>query len=491
MNRQIRRLGLVLIALFLAMFFQLNYLQVIRADHLANHPGNSRNAVRDFGQQRGSIITADGTVIAESYRNPNSSSSYDYLRRYPQGSLYGHLTGYFSFTYGSTALEREYNGVLAGHRTALTVERLKDLLGSKVVTADVTLTIQDPLQRVAARALKRRKGSIVAMDPRTGAILAMVSYPSYDPNPLASTDFAATQQAFNDLNTDDEQPLLARAYRERYPPGSTFKVVTAATGLATTVVGLTTPVYPVLRSLPLRYTTRPLRNFGGGECGGDLVNVFRVSCNTSFAQLGLDLGPQRLLDGAEAFGFNKTPPLDVSPGAAKSFFPAVDFFVRNDPQLAQGAIGQGNVSATPLQMAVVASAIANHGVAKSPHLMAEVRDSEGNVIQAETDNDWVSPVTSVVADQMRDMMIGVVNGGTGTRAAISGVQVAAKTGTAQTGNDTAHAWVVAFAPADAPTVAIAVIIENQPEVSTATGGRVAAPVAKTVLEAALRIQDGR
>lgn len=491
MNRQIRRLGLVLLVLFLAMFFQLNYLQVIRADQLANHPGNSRNAVRDFGQPRGSIVTADGTVIAESYRNPNSKSSYDYLRRYPAGSLYGQLTGYFSFTYGSTALEREYNGVLAGHRTALTVKRLKDLLGSKVVTADVTLTIQDQLQRVAAKALKRRKGSIVALDPRTGAILAMVSYPSYDPNPLASTDFGATQQAFKALTADEGRPLLARAYRERYPPGSTFKVVTASTGLQTNVVGLTTPVYPVLRSLPLRYTTRPLRNFGGGACGGDLVNVFLVSCNTSFAQLGLDLGPQKLHDGAEAFGFNKTPPLDVSPGAAKSFFPSVDFFVRNDPQLAQGAIGQGNVSATPLQMALVAAAIANHGVVKAPHLMAEVRDSQGNVIQTETDNDWVSPVSAEVADELRGMMVGVVKGGTGTRAAIPGVQVAAKTGTAQTGLKTAHAWTVAFAPADAPTVAVAVIIENQPEVSTATGGRVAAPVAKAILQAALALQDGR
>ena len=221
------------------------------------------------------------------------------------------------------------------------------------------------------------------------------------------------------------------------------------------------------------------------------MNVFRVSCNTSFAQLGLDLGPQKLHDGAEAFGFNKTPPLDVSPGAAKSFFPSVDFFVRNDPQLAQGAIGQGNVSATPLQMALVAAAIANHGVVKAPHLMAEVRDSQGNVIQTETGNDWVSPVSAEVADELRGMMVGVVNGGTGTRAAIPGVQVAAKTGTAQTGLKTAHAWTVAFAPADAPTVAVAVIIENQSEVSTATGGRVAAPVAKAILQAALALQDGR
>lgn len=491
MNRQIRRMGLALVALFIAMFAQLNYLQVIRADHLANHPGNSRNAVRDFGQPRGLIRTADGRVVAESVRNPDRASNFDYLRRYPGGSLYGHITGYFSFTFGSTGIERTYNSVLAGHRTALTVKRLQDLLRSKVVTSDVTLTLNDRLQRAAALLLKRRKGSIVVLDPRTGAILVSVSYPSYDPSALASTNFPSTQRAYDLLSTDPDQPLLARAYRQRYPPGSTFKTVTAATGLATKVVSTTQPIYPVLREIPLRFTSRPLRNFGGSACGGDLIHAFTVSCNTSFAQLGLDLGAQRLHDGAQSFGFNRTPPLDVSPGAARSVFPPVDFFVRNDPQLAQGAIGQGNVSATPLQMALVASAIANGGTIREPHFLKEVRDSDGNVVQSEPNNEWLRAVSPEVAATMNQLMVGVVNSGTGTRAAISGVQVAAKTGTAQTGRSSAHAWTIAFAPAEAPTVAVAVLIENQREVSTATGGRIAAPLARQMIESTLAVQAGR
>jgi penicillin-binding protein A len=487
-NRQIRRLGLFLVGLFLLMFAQLNYLQVLQADHLANHPGNSRNAVRDFGEPRGAILTSDGRIIAESYRNPSTKSPYKYLRRYPQGGLYGHLTGYFSFTFGSTGLEREYNGVLVGRETALTFERMQDLLKSKVVTANVTTTLNDRLQKAARSALKGRRGSIVALDPRTGGILAMVSYPMYDPNRLTGSDFAATRAAFTELNKTPGNPLLARAYRERYPPGSTFKAITAATGLTTTVVGMTSPIYPQLKALPLRYTTRPLRNFGGSTCGGDLVSVFRISCNTAFAQLGLDLGPERLAKGAADFGFNKTPPLDLSPGAVTSFFPSVEFFNRNDPQLAQSAIGQGEVTATPLEMALVAAGIANKGVIMRPHLKQEVRDSEGVLVEPENKDVWLKAMTPEVAEQVTTMMKEVVNRGTGTRAAISGVQVAAKTGTAQTGRDTAHAWTIAFAPADNPTVAVAVILENQPEVSSATGGRRAAPLAKEVIELALNIQ---
>jgi penicillin-binding protein A len=486
MNRQIRRFGLVLVVLFGAMFAQLNYLQVIRADHLANHPGNSRNAVRDFGQPRGRIITVDGRVVAESYPNPNKNSKYENLRRYPGGALYAHIAGYFSFTYGSTGIERQYNSMLAGRTTALTVRSMTDLLKSKTVTADVTLTINDELQRYVARQLKKRKGSIVVMDTRNGEILAMVSYPSFDPNAFTGTDLKAIAQAYARLNADEDKPLLPRTYRQRYPPGSTFKAVTAAVGLQTEVVGLQT-TYPVLRSLPLRYTTRPLRNFGGGECGGDLGNVFRVSCNTSFAQLGLDLGPSRMNAGASGFGFNRKPPLDLSPGAASSFFPDVDFFKRNDPQLAQGAIGQGQVAATPLEMTLVAAAIANKGIIKEPHVMKTVIDTENAVVAKGSSNDWLNPISEKTADQVRDMMIEVVRRGTGTRAAIKGVEVAAKTGTAQTGRGTAHAWTIGFAPADNPRVAIAVIIENQPDQGQATGGKIAAPIAGRVLSKALSV----
>ena len=486
MNHQIRRVGLVMILLFVAMFTQLNYLQVVRADHYASHPGNSRNAVRDFGEIRGAIRTADGKVIAESYLNPKKNSNYTYLRRYPAGSLYGHITGYFSFTFGSTGLERQYNAELAGRKTALTTKRLADMLRSKTVTSDVTITINDELQRFAAQQLRKRKGSIVVLDPRTGAVLAMVSYPSYDPAVFSGTDFASTQRAFDELNDDKDKPLLARTYRQRFPPGSTFKVITTATAIETQVAGPNT-VYPVLRSLPLRYSTRPLRNFGGSSCGGPLSVAFRVSCNTAFAQLGLDLKPQKLSDGAKAFGFNKRPPLDVSPGASESFFPPVEFFVKNDPQLAQSAIGQGNVNATPLEMAMVAGAIANEGRIMKPHLMHDITDSDGAQVEGEPGGVWMTAVSPETANTVKTMMMDAVNQGTGTRAAIEGVQVAAKTGTAQTGRDTAHAWTIAFAPAEAPRFAIAVMIEDQPDSGAATGGRIAATIVREVLTKAIQV----
>jgi penicillin-binding protein A len=492
MNRQIRKFGLLLVVMFAALFAQLNYLQVIQADHLANHPGNSRNAVRDFGQMRGRILTADGRVIAESYLNPDKTSKYKYLRRYPGGSLYAHLVGYFSFTYGAVGLERQYNNVLAGRTTALTIRSMSDALKSKTITADVTLTINDKLQRFAARQLRKRKGSIVIIDPRNGAILAMVSYPSFDPNAFTSTNFKSVTETFEMLNKDPNKPLLARTYRQRFPPGSTFKVITAATGLQTKVVGPQT-TYPVLSALPLRFTTRPLRNFGGGSCGGVLLDVFRVSCNTSFAQMGLDIGPTKLNAGASGFGFDRKPPLDISPGAASSYFPDVNFFKRNDPQLAQGSIGQGQVAATPLQMALVAAGIANDGVIKEPHLMKSVIDSDGAVVQEETNNDWLNPISQDTAAEVKRMMIAVVDRGTGTRAAIRGVTVAAKTGTAQTslgknqtGKRKAHAWTIAFAPADEPRAAVVVMIENQPDEGQATGGKVAAPIVREVLTQALQ-----
>ena len=484
MNHQIRKFGLALVVLFAAMFIQLNYLQVVRADKLANDPGNSRNAVRDFGQPRGRIITADGRVVAESYPNPKPSTDYQNLRRYPGGSLYGHITGYFSFTYGSTGIERRYNSVLAGHKTALTIRSLTDLLKSKTVTADVTLTVNNELQQFAARQLRKRQGSIVVVDTRDGSVLAAVSYPSFDPNSFAGTNFVAIRETFTTLNRDPAKPMLARSYRERYPPGSTMKVVTTAAGLDTKVAGPQT-LYPVLRSLPLRFTKRPLRNFGGGACGGELASAFRVSCNTSFAQLGLDLGGPKLAVAANGFGFNRKPPLDISPGAAASNFPAPDYFIRNDPQLAQAAIGQGQVSATTLEMALVAAGIANGGVIKEPHFMKEVRDSEGAIVESASSNDWLRATTPETATEITKMMVDVVQNGTGTRAAIKGVQVAAKTGTAQTGRGTAHAWTIGFAPADTPRIAVAVIIENQPDQGASTGGKIAAPIAREVLTKAL------
>ena len=481
MNSQIRTLGIVLMVLFSALFLQLNNLQIFSAHRLNNHPANTRTVVRDFTQPRGSIETADGVLVAESV---NVDDAFERQRRYPEGALFAHITGYFSFTYGTEGVERTYNDALTGRDRQITLGRLGDILLDKDKTANVTLTVSKSLQQIASDGLAGRKGSVVAIDPRNGNILAFADYPSYDPNVLASHNQDEVRKAWADLNADEGRPLLPRTYRERYFPGSSFKVVTAATALASGVATLTQPVYPVLTELPLPQSTEPLRNFGGEACGGALPEILKVSCNTAFAQLGLDMGPQALAAGANQFGFNKVPPIDL-PFGAESAFPDPSAFARDKPALAKSAIGQQDVAATPMEMALVAAGIANNGVIMTPHVMGEVRDSKADVLERYEPKPWLQAVPPEVAHAVRDMMVGVVAAGTGTAAQIPGVTVAGKTGTAQTGLGTSHTWFIAFAPAEAPRVAVAVMLENQPSASEFTGGAVAAPIARNVIAAAL------
>ena len=481
MNPQIRKLGIVMIVLFSALFFQLNYLQVIQADDLNNHPANSRAVVRDFSQPRGVIQTADGTVIAQSVP---SGDAFKFQRQYPLGPLFAHITGYFSFTYGSEGVEKEYNDALTG-KIRKDSFNPRDLLVEKDKTGNVTLTVRRDLQEIATQQLGDRKGAVVALDPRSGAILALADYPTYDPSSLASHSQDPVRQAWTQLNADTDKPLLPRSYRERYPPGSSFKVVTTAAALATGTATPAQPVYPTLRELPLPNSGgQTLANFGGGTCGGPLPEALRVSCNTAFAQLGMDLGAQKLSGAANDFGFNKVPPIDLPYGAASNFPPAASF-ARDQPGLAKSAIGQQDVAATPLQMALVAAGIANNGVVMTPHVLAEVRDSDGEVLQRYEPKPWLTAVPPNVAQQTRDMMVGVVAGGSGTRAQIPGVAVAGKTGTAQTGLDKSHTWFISFAPAEAPRVAVAVMLEDQPSSTEFTGGALAAPIAAAVMRAAL------
>jgi len=480
-NPQIRKLGIVMIVLFSALFFQLNYLQVIKANDLNNHPGNSRAVVRDFSQPRGIIQTADGTVIAQSVP---SGDAFKFQRQYPLGPTFAHITGYFSFTYGSEGVEKQYNDALTG-KVSKNSFNPRDLLLEKDKTADVTLTLRRDLQELAISQLGDRKGSVVALDPRSGAILALADYPTYNPASLASHSQDPVREAWAQLNADTGKPLLPRTYRERYPPGSSFKVVTTAAALATGTATPAQPVYPTLKELPLPNSGgQTLANFGGGTCGGPLPEALRVSCNTAFAQLGMDLGADKLSGAANDFGFNKVPPIDLPYGAA-AHFPAASDFGRDIPGLAKSAIGQQDVAATPLQMALVASGIANNGVIMTPHVMAEIRDSEGEVLQRYDPKPWLTAVPANVAQQTRDMMVGVVAGGSGTRAQIPGVTVAGKTGTAQTGLDKSHVWFISFAPAEAPRVAVAVMLEDQPSTNEATGGALAAPIAAAVMRAAL------
>ena len=479
MDAQIRRLGLVLLAMFLALFVKLNDLQVVKAGRLANAPGNTRQATRDFSRERGVVQTADGAIVAQSV---SSDDDFERLRQYPEKELFAHVSGYFSFTYGTEGVERTYNSDLAGRSLAL--KKLSDVLADRVRTGNVTLTVSKALQQVARDALGTRTGAVVALNPTDGAVLAMWSYPSFDPNPLAAHDQQAVQRTWEQLQGDRAKPLLPRAYRRSYAPGSTFKVVTAGAALErrTDLVGKS---YPTLRELDLPQTDAILPNFGGNSCGGAVADLLRVSCNTGFAQLGMDMGAEALAAEADDFGFNSRPPLDL-PAVARSTFPTAESFRQDQPGLAKSAIGQQDVAATPLQMALVAAGVANGGVVMKPHVMSEVRDDEGELVRSYRPEPWMTAMSAQNAAALRDMMVNVVNRGTAGRAAVPGVQVAAKTGTAQTVGDNSHAWLVAFAPAEAPRVAVAVIVESQPGLGdTVTGGRIAAPIAQAVLRAAL------
>ncbi|MBW8825080.1 MAG: penicillin-binding protein 2 [Acidobacteria bacterium] len=485
MNRQIRRLGVAMLVLYGVLFAWLNVVQVLRADHYNKDPRNTRAVVRDFGRPRGQIISGDdpGVVLA---RSKDVGSHFGRARLYPEHDLFGHITGSYSFTFGSDGVEKSYNTDLTGRGPARSIKHLVDLLRDQETTDDVVLTVRKSVQQVAKAALGNRRGSVVAIDPRDGSILAMWSFPSYDPETVSQLDQNAARDRRNALLANPANPLLARSYRETFFPGSTFKVVTATAGLASGKVTPAQPVYPNLRELDLPDTKETLANFGNESCGGALFDVLRVSCNTSFGQMGLDIGGDALVSTAHGFGFGSVPPLDL-PQATASTIADAGFFAHNRPLLAFTAIGQTTVRATPLQMALVAAAVANGGSVMAPHVMKEVHDVEGDVIRRFRPEVWTTAMSPEEASLLRDAMVGVVTNGTAGRLAVPGVPTAGKTGTAQIGNGSSHAWIMGFAPANAPRVAVAVIVENQRGASEATGGRVAAPIGRAVLEAALAV----
>jgi peptidoglycan glycosyltransferase len=325
---------------------------------------------------------------------------------------------------------------------------------------------------------------VVAVDPRDGSVLAFWSAPSFDPNPLSAHDRSASQvKAF--LEAAPGKPLLPKMYRETFFPGSTFKAVTGAIGVDSGGVTPTAPSYPVETGFDVDFTDRPLSNFGGNACGGPLFDILRVSCNSAFAHMGVDtLGAQKMVEGAERFGFNQKPPIDL-PAAAASRFPTE--FPQNEGNgpLARASIGQGDTSSTPLQMALVAAAIANDGRVMAPHLLQRISDTEGRTIREPDARVWKDAISGPSAETMRQGLVGVVQGGTAGGLALAGFEVGGKTGTAQLGTDPprSHAWIIGFAgpPGGDAEVAVAVIVEGQPGASEQTGGRVAAPIAQAVM----------
>lgn len=480
MTERIRRLGLILGTMFCLLLAALTRIQVVDADRLQQDVRNTRALTEAFSAERGIIQTSDGTVIA---RSRPVADEFKQQREYPEGALFAPITGYLSFTFGAEGAERAFNKDLIGGTLPGGDRSLRDLFDSSQKTADVTLTISAAVQRVANDALGGRRGAVVALDPTTGAVLAMVSVPSYDPTPLAGHKQDDVRNAMTQLQAAPGKPMLPRPYRESYAPGSTFKVVTAAAAFDKDP-SLTTKEYPRLKQLDLPRTDKDLPNFGGSTCGGTLADLLRVSCNTGFAQLGLDLGGTNLAAEASAFGFGERPPLDL-PAPARSNFPDPSEFERNEPGVAFSSIGQQNVTATPLQMALVAAAIANNGVIMKPRVLQAVTDEKGAVVREGDAEEWRRATSAETAAAVKAMMVDVVARGTATRAQINGISVAAKTGTAQTVGNNAHAWLIGFAPADAPKVAIAVIVESQEGLGDVTGGRIAAPIAQRVMAAAL------
>lgn len=478
MNDQIRRLAGVVTAMFLALFVSVTSVQFFQAPDLNADGRNVRTVYREFGRDRGPIVVA-GTPVATS---TPVDDVYGFQRVYEPGSPYAHVTGYFSTVFNSiTGLELAANDVLNGTSSSLLLERIQSLFtGDQPQGGAVELTLDPAAQEAAIAALGGREGAVVALDPATGAVLAMVSTPSYDPNALATRSRTEAEAAFAELTADPAQPLVNRAIAgDQYAPGSSFKVVTAAAMLEAGATPETVVEAPTELELP--QSTALLRNPGQRACGDGsgevtLLAAFRQSCNTPFALAAMDLGEEELRAQAEAFGFGAelAVPLAVTP----SRYPET----ASRAELAMSGIGEASVRVTPLQMAMVAAAVANDGIQMEPYLVARELTADLEVASTTEPTDLRESVSAQTAEALTQMMVEVVANGTGSPAQVPGVEVAGKTGTAENAEGVdPHAWFIGFAPAQDPQVAVAVVVENGGD-----GGTNAGPVAREVMQAVLR-----
>lgn len=487
MNTPLRRVGMAMMVMILLLLGNATWVQVINADEWRKNAYNRRVLLDEYARKRGLITVADGTVIADV---KETSDRLRFLRTYGAGKAYAPVTGYLSVTYGTSGMERAENDLLNGSDDRLFARRVSALItGRDPVGGNVQLTLDAKVQQTAYDQLTAKgfTGSVVAIKPDTGEILAMASTPSYDPNLLASHDVNAQAAAWKQLNADDSgDPLLNRATQALYPAGSTLKVVVAAAALAD---GKNKDAqYTAKGSITLPGSTTPLPNFNGTPCGpGETVSMetaLAKSCNTAFGEMAGQLGANKLRRQAEKFGFNDpdlTVPLVVE---TSTLGPIPD-----DAALYQTGIGQRDVQITPLENAVIAATIANNGKRMQPYLVSKILGPDLKAID-ETDPDEVETAMSTAnANALRDMMIqSEIN--TGGEGRLQNVQVASKTGTAEHGSDVKknnpHAWYIAFAPAQKPEIAIAVIVEDGGDRGLgATGGKVAAPIGRAVMNAYL------
>lgn len=470
MNKTIRNMAIIMMVGFLIVTFYLTYLQVFIGDKIAAHQANSRLLEEESNIDRGRIISADNVILAE-----NKQEQGTYRRYYPEGSIFSNVVGYYHYKYGKSGLELTCDDDLLGKETSFTKERLLSwLIESKKQGNSIILTIDSRMQEQCYELLTHSgfRGSIVVLEPKTGAVLAMVSSPSFDPNTL--------DENWETIRTDPSAPLLNRATQGKYPPGSSFKIVTSAAALDKNS----------LKSDETFRCNGQITIEGGKVSCPDYrahgnVNfdeALTYSCNVTFAQIGLKVGGKNLVEEAEKFGFNKKIPFELP--LEVSYIPQASEM--DSLEVAWSAIGQGRVSVTPLEMAIITQTIANKGNFVKPYLVKEVQDSYGHKVrEAAPEPTTVEVLKKDSAQTLAGMMIDVVEKGTGELAKIPGYEVAGKTGTAETSKDKpTHAWFVGFAPANDPDVAVAIILEYGQ-----SGGEAAAPIAEKIMSKAILLRE--
>jgi len=472
-NRAMSKVFIITAVLFVALVVNLTWIMVVRAQWFQDRPENKRGIAKEMKIRRGEILAYDGSTIAGSVRR----SGY-YYRDYPQGTVAPQLIGYSSVRYGRNGIEEQLNDELTGQSTDLGVQSWIDrLLGRKPKGASVQLTLVPAVQKEAQKALSGQTGAIIVLDPQTGALIASASAPTYDPANLED-DWAR-------LSNDPGAPLLNRPTQGLYTPGSAFKVVTATSALDN---GKVTPDTEFIDTGTYVVFGGKVTNYGGAVFGpNDFTTALTYSINTTFGKVGNLLGRKRLVSSMQRFGFYQTPPLPLPQGMVvpsgrygKNGLLSPDAFM--DPlAVAWAAVGQEQLLSTPLQMALVAAGVANDGRVMKPYYTQQIVAASGAVVQKSQPQQWLVAMKPLTASQLNVMMQRVVNAGTGTAAALEGIQVAGKTGTAERGDGSNLAWFIGFAPADDPQVAIAVVIED----TQSTGGEAAAPLAAAVIKTAL------